>query len=81
MPYVAQFMQILYGVVFLYKIIRVGQVAADFIQGNRYSDEIDSERDQMKRKQQEESLNFIGSTPRVSSVVPDSITNIVTPRE
>jgi hypothetical protein len=35
MPYWAQFMQILYGVVFLYKIIRVGQVAADFISGNR----------------------------------------------
>lgn len=79
MPYWPQFMQILYGVVFLYKIIRVGQVAADFIQGNRYSDEIDRERDEMKRKQQEESLNFIGSSPRVSSVIPDSITNIISP--
>lgn len=42
MPYWPQFMQILYGVVFLYKIIRVGQVAADFISGG--NGEIDRNR-------------------------------------
>lgn len=35
MPYWPQFMQILYSVVFLYKIIRVGKVAADYINGDR----------------------------------------------
>lgn len=33
-PYLVEFMMILYGVAFLYKIVRIGQVAADFIQDN-----------------------------------------------
>lgn len=35
MPYVAKFMDILYGVAFLYKMVRVGIVAAEFIKGKR----------------------------------------------
>lgn len=34
MPYVPDFMQILYGVAFLYKIVRIGIVAGEFISGN-----------------------------------------------
>lgn len=34
MPYWPDFMQIVYGVALLYKMVRIGQVAADFIQDN-----------------------------------------------
>jgi hypothetical protein len=34
-PYLLAFIEIVYGVAFLYKIIRIGEVAADFITGKR----------------------------------------------